>query len=108
MSNTVPNQTSQMANGDAFQAIGQGTTEAITTSATSQPYAAMDANTNIVRVSTVLSAYILIKSTETAVTTANGILLQAASVDYFSVRPGDVITVLQGTGAGICSITQGL
>ena len=107
MTNAVSNHSGQAANGDTYQAIAQGTVQSITTTASSQAFTALGANTNIIRIGATKACYVLIKSTATTVTASNGTLMTDGSIDYFIVYPGDVVTVIWASEAGVCNITQG-
>jgi len=102
----VSNQSSAMGASEAYQAIAQGTTTNKTTSGTSQEIQ-FGTGTNIIRVATTKACYILIDDDGTDVTSSNGMLLPDGGVDYFSVRPGEYLNVIQVSEAGTFSLTEG-
>ena len=104
----IPNASSQAANGDAYQAIQQGTVTNVTTTASSATAVTFGANTDIVRISASKACYILIKDTATTVTSSNGTHFPDGAIDYFVVCPAQVMTVIWESEAGILSITEGL
>ena len=104
---SVSNETSQGSNGDMFQAITQGAVQTLTTTASSQAAAAFGAETNIVRLCASKACYVLIKDESTTVTASNGTLLTDGAIDYFTVTPTQVLTVIWLSEAGVLNITEG-
>ena len=85
-----------------------GTSTIFTTSGTSQPTAAFGSQTYQIRVATgAQSAFIKIgDGTPTAASTGDSTLVGANVVDYFCVTPGQKAAVVQGSGAGLVTITE--
>jgi hypothetical protein len=86
----------------------QGTSTIFTTSGTSQPTAAFGSQTYQIRVSTgAQSAFIKIgDGTPTAASTGDSAEVPANTIDYFSVSPGQKLACVQGSGAGLLSVTE--
>src|SRR5262245_38519673 len=79
----------------------------LTTSA--QTGSALGAQTYQVRVATnnaVVTAYIKIGDGSPAATSANDTVMGANQIDYFTVTPGQKVSVLGGTAAGILSVSE--
>jgi hypothetical protein len=77
--------------------IGNG--EKVTTSGTSAQSAVMPANTSTVRVVGSAACYIIFGENPTALATTS-IYMPAGLVEYFAIKPGEKIAVIQDSAAG--------
>jgi len=78
-----------------------------TLSGTSQASSAFGVQTNQIRIATSgQPAYFVIGDGTPTATSANGALMPANWVDYFTVTPGQKVAVLQAGTAGALSVSE--
>jgi hypothetical protein len=89
---------------DGFQAIQPGASQVVAYTGTAANSTAMAAS--IVRLYATTDCFVKISQAGTAAT-ASDMILPATSVEYFVCHGGDIISVIQSSGAGSLYITQG-
>ena len=96
------------SNINEFQAICIGTSQAITTSASSIQSAAIAQQSSIVRLFCTKDCFIAIGPNPTVdATGTTGAFLPGGIIEYFGTNPGDKIAVIQATASGTLYITEG-
>lgn len=91
----------------SWQAIIPGTTRVVAIGGSSAQSVAFQASTSIVRVAPTSDAWIKFGSNPTADITTS-IFMAAGTVEYFGVKGGNKVAVLQDSAAGSLSICEGL
>jgi hypothetical protein len=79
-----------------------GTSQGITTSGSTQAFAALQPDTSIIRVAVNQDTYISLSGPATAAS----LLMPAGSVEFFAVEATTVVAALQVTTAGRVSLTE--
>jgi hypothetical protein len=90
---------------NSFDAIFPGTTQKITTSASSQQSAAFAAATTIVRLIATKACYIKFAANPTAA--ATDVFLPENVVEYFGVTGAEKLAVIWSTEEGVLHICEG-
>lgn len=93
---------------EKFQAICIGTSQVITTSASSQQSTAVSDQTSIVRLFCTKDCFIQIGQNPTVTASGTtGAFLPGGIIEYFGVNPKDKIAVIQASASGTLYITEG-
>jgi hypothetical protein len=90
---------SQAATTVSFGERPLGAGEKVTTSGTSAQSAVMPANTSMVRVVASAACYLAYGADPTAVNTG-AMYMPAGLVEYFAIKPGEKLAVIQDSAAG--------
>lgn len=90
---------------NTFDAMFIGTSQKINTSGTSQQSSAVGSTCSLVRIKASEDCYIAIGADPTA--SATTCHVWSGIVEYFAIKAGDKVAVIQDTDAGILYITEG-
>lgn len=91
--------------GDAVYRL-TAASDVVAVGAASAQSAVFGAFTDVVRVASTTNAWIAINDNPTAIAADGSAYLPANQVEYFSVKPGDRLAVIQDSAAGNISVTE--